>query len=85
MHPAQFSLAFFLGHWHLCLFSRLERALFRWSLSRLVTEFNLACTAADFSVWPWATGHMANVPGVSNHTLVNGRDLPKSIVVKTFY
>lgn len=50
-----------------------------------MTEFNLACTAADFSVWPWATGHMANVPSVPNHTLVNGRDLPKSIVVKTFY
>lgn len=49
-----------------------------------MTEFNLACTAADFSVGPWATGHMANVPGVPNHTLVNGRDLPESIVVKTF-
>lgn len=37
-----------------------NQALFRRSLSRLMTELNLACTAADFSVV--ALGHWATWP-----------------------
>lgn len=70
MHTAQFSLALV---WALepVFISWLGPGILRWPLSRLMAELNLACTAADFSVWPWAAGHVASAPGVLTHTLVN--------------